>query len=171
MRRGCWGKQMRWRGMKNLYSLRLRLVARWPVFVLIAANMISTAADSQVLTVRLLNAKSGKPMGNKKITFLWSDKNWSKSEVLADDEGVGRVDIPSGVSSFSLMEGPRLGNEPNRIAYINCNQHLPVELSVSVVLQRGLIPDNGCGRKSVVARPGEIVFWALPLPWRMSDFQ
>jgi hypothetical protein len=117
-----------------------------------------------------LNAKTGKPMNNKMVTFAWSDR-LDESVVAFNKEGLGTVVVPAGVHKFTLLAGPRVGDEPYRIPFVDCNAGGIATLQVSMVLEKGYAPRNACGDKSAVAHPGEIVFWALPLSWWRPDFQ
>jgi hypothetical protein len=124
------------------------------------------------MTIRLLNAKTGKPMNNKMVTFDWMDEKLDQSVIRSDDQGMGTVEIPAGQSKFSLRAGPRVGKEPDRIPYIDCNESkAELFIRVSSVLQNGLVLRNTCDHQSAVAKPGEIVFWLLPLSWWADQWQ
>ncbi len=127
---------------------------------------------AQTITIRLLNAKTGKPMVDKMVTFDWLNEKLDQSVVRSDDQGMGTVEIPVEQRKFSLQAGPRVGKEPNRIPYIDCNESkTELFIQVSSVLQNGLVLRNTCGQQSAVAKPGEIAFWLLPLPWWEPDMQ
>jgi hypothetical protein len=128
-------------------------------------------SSAQTLTIRLLNAKSGKPIQNQNVTLIWCPDCFSKSEVLVGKDGTGHVAVPSGAKTFSMMEGPRIGNEPSRIAYIDCNEPATASFQVMQALESGATSGNKCGHQTAVPRPGEIVFWALPKPWWQPDLQ
>jgi len=46
---------------------------------------------------------------------------WKKSEIALEKHGMGALGTPAGVREFTLQEGPQVGNEPYRIAYIDWN--------------------------------------------------
>lgn len=145
------------------------------LFVLTAVMLIVEVTacapiKAQTITVRLLNAKTGEAIGKKNVTVKWTDGSKS-SEILLDNKGQGNFQIPSGRREFFLMAGPRSGNEPYRVAYIDCNEPAVAAIQVAQVLEKGFAPRNNCGHQSFVSRPGEIIFWALPLPWWKPDFQ
>jgi len=144
---------------KLFYMCLRKLVLFFPVGMLVCCLPV----QAQTLTVRLLNAKSGKPMRRQNVTFGW-DKNLSSSQVMVGDDGTGRVEVPSGADEFVLLAGPRIGNEPYRTAYRNCNDQASLLIRISDVLQKGYVPKNVCANKSIATRPGEVVFWALPRP-------
>ena len=134
-----------------------------------AAMSYCPMSQSQTFTIRLLNAKSGKAMQNKNVTLIWGVQ--SEVEVFIGKEGVGHAAIPPGATTFSMMEGPKIGNEPFRVAYFDCNDSAGKSPLVSQALEKGFVPRNTCGHKSVVPKPGELIFWALPRPWWVPDFQ
>jgi hypothetical protein len=139
--------------------------------VLILAGAVSpTALAAQALTVRLLNAKNGKAIGNKKVTVKWADGSKSL-EILVDNNGLGRIEIPAATREFFMMEGPRIGNEPNRVAYIDCNEPSMGLIQTAQALEKGIVPRNRCGHQSVLPRPGVIIFWAFSTPWWKPDLQ
>ena len=130
----------------------------------------STRSMSQTLTIRLLNAKTGKPMKNKMVTLLWEDRV-DKSVAKMNAQGFGIVEVPPDAKEFRLFAGPKVGKEPYRIPYQDCSVVSSEVIQVSKVIELGYVPRNLCGTKSVGARPGEIVFWALPIPWWKPDMQ
>jgi hypothetical protein len=138
---------------------------------LIGAISYTPSLSGQVLTVRLLNAKSGQPMGNKNVTILWSPSFFSKVEVHLGKDGTAQIPIKPGADSFSMMEGPRAGKEPYRVAYLDCNESDVKIVSVEEVLRKGVVPPNSCSDQTRLPKPGEIVFWGLPRPWWQPDFQ
>lgn len=132
--------------------------------------IVSTCGElafAQTLIVKLVDAKSGKPMGDQNLTVRWVD---SDSSVLAlDESGSGRVKVPQGAKEFVMLPGPRKGSEPNRVAFMNCNQWPSPLISVAEAVRTGIVPKNTCGAARANSHAGEIVFWALPRPF--WDFQ
>lgn len=123
---------------------------------------------AQTITIHLLDAKSGKSLVGENVTVKW-DKDFKSSEVSVSKTGVATVQVPDGAKAFLLLAGPRKGDEPNRVAYKNCNGQSSALLSVADVLSQGIAPQNICGHARVVAHPGEVIFWARPRPF--WDFQ
>ena len=131
----------------------------------------SSSLSAQTITVRLLNAKTGKPMANKMVTFQWRG-SWDESVIALDKNGLGTVAVPPGEHEFTILAGPKVGKEPYRIPYLDCNEtKMELLVRVSLVLEKGYVLGNTCGRKTALAQPGEVVFWALPNPWWMPDMQ
>jgi hypothetical protein len=155
----------------NAFStVRLADVLALAIILLIFGMSVSTSLAAQKFTVRLLNAKTGMAMGNKKVTVKWVD-GFKSLEILVDSKGIGRIELPSATREFFMMEGPRIGNEPDRVAYIDCNEHSMAPIQTAQVLEKGIVPGNRCGHQNVLPRPGEIIFWALPTPWWKPDLQ
>jgi hypothetical protein len=122
----------------------------------------------QSITVRVLNARSGRPLSGQNVTIVWPDTPGNTVVRLGSD-GTGKLDI-AGKSQFAMLSGPKLGKEPYRIAYINCNEFSMVR--VDDVLSRGVVAANLCSSKvSTNSKPGEIVFWGVPLHWWEPDLQ
>jgi hypothetical protein len=140
----------------------------WLLIVLVAMVVVCPGLSAQTLTIRLLNAKSGKPLRDQTVTLEWAkdiqhSKDFPPSSVTMDHEGIGHVDVPSGASGFSLLPGSKPGKEPSRFAYFNCNQ--TGLIAVEEVLQMGVVPNNGCGASTVPRQRGQVVLWALPNSW------
>jgi len=156
--------------------LRNRVIRKMPVIAIVFWITIlggwnaSFHLYAQTITVRLLNAKSGKPMKGKKVTFEWDGK-LNKTVITIDKSGLGTVVVPTGVREFTLLAGPKVGKEPYRIPYLNCNVNPWATIEVSLALDKGYLPRNDCSRISTAAHPGEVVFWALPNPWWQPDMQ
>jgi len=160
------------RAFANLFKTRSIAAAFFFPIAFIAIGSCARCLPAQTITIRLLNAKTGKPMNNKMVTFDWMDEKLDQPVIRSNDQGMGTVEIPAGQSKFSLRAGPRVGKEPDRIPYIDCNESkAELFIQVSSVLQNGLVLRNTCGPKSAVAKPGEIVFWSLPLSWWADQWQ
>lgn len=125
-----------------------------------------SSAIGQSITVRVLNARSGRPLARQSITISWPD-TLDKTVVNLGPDGTGKLDL-AGRSEFGMLPGPRSAKEPNSIAYIDCNDFSAVR--VDDVLNRGLVTANRCSSKvSAKVKPGEVVFWGVPLHWWESD--
>jgi hypothetical protein len=161
------------RAFANEFKTRSIAAAFLFPIALVAIGSCTRCLPAQTITIRLLNAKTGKPIKGKMVTFVWEGTmSWDGPIVTSDQQGLGTVEIPPGKREFSLQAGPKVGKEPNRIPYFDCNdtkEESPIQ--ISSVLQTGLVLRNTCGQQSAVAKPGEIVFWLLPLPWWEPDMQ
>jgi hypothetical protein len=146
-------------------SFRVLVVA-----LLIVGAVLYKPLEAQTFTIRLLNGKTGKAMHNRMVTIRWGD-GWESSEVSIGDDGVGLLEVVPGTQQFMMTVGPKPGNEPYRLAYINCNEPAMTMIQVTQVSEHGLVPGNKCGQHTAIPKPGEIVFWAMPKPWWVPDFQ
>jgi len=151
--------------------LKSRLAGALILFLVVFVGAGNSTAQAQKITVRLLNAKTGKPMSGKMVTLEWRGTS-DEAVIKSDDQGLGTVQVPAGKHEFGLLAGPKVGKEPYRIPYFDCNESkTELFIQLSSVLQNGLVLRNTCGQQSAIAKPGEIVFWLLPLPWWEPDMQ
>jgi hypothetical protein len=148
---------------EGVSTMRFSSIAKRAALLTITGLVFCELMLGQTLTIRLLNAKSGKPFGKQNVTLHW-DVDFERSVVRVGSDGVGFVQIPPNVKSFHMTGGPRKGREPYRVAYADCNDRSVRSLSTSKVLEEGVVPGNACGDASFRPEPGEVVFWALPLP-------
>jgi hypothetical protein len=130
----------------------------------------SSSEAGETITVRLINGDTGKSMKNLNVTLHW-DKDFKSSVVFIGPEGVGHVDVLKGATAFYMMEGPRIGKEPNRFAYTDCNQGAKIVRRVEELFKFGIVPENTCGSKKLTPKPGEIVFWGRPRHFLEPDLQ
>ena len=120
----------------------------------------------------MLNGKSGRLLSNKNVTLYWSPDFFSPGTVVhLGKDGIGTVEVPSGSEIFEVAGGPKVGKEPYRIPFINCNEPMTVKIQIAQVLKNGYVPVNACSNNIAVPRPGEIVFWAMPKSWWQLDMQ
>jgi len=150
-------------------STGLRMLAIALPFVCTA---LCAPLAAQTITIRLLNGKTGLPLADKNVTLEWSpDYSPPGSVIYLGKDGIGTVNVPIGSEFFIMRGGPKIGKEPYRIPFINCNAPMSDMIQVSGVLKRGYVPGNTCSKMTAVPRPGEIVFWAKPKPWWQPDMQ
>lgn len=130
--------------------------------------LVALPALSQKLQIRVLDAKSGKPLAGQNITIRWPD--FSDPTVLhLDADGSAWLTIRAGESSFWMTTGPKPGKEPYRIAYIDCNDSSHVQVEAAEL--SGVVPKNECSTRTVSHRVGQVVFWGLPRRWWQPDIQ
>jgi hypothetical protein len=150
----------------------LRTIGGLAIGLLITGAASPAPLASQTITIRLLDGKTGRSLSDKNVTLLWSPDYFPPGSVIYfGKDGIGTVKVPSGSEFFIMRGGPKIGKEPYRIPFINCNALMPEMIQVSQVLKRGYVPGNTCSKKTAVPRPGEIVFWAMPTPWWQPDMQ
>jgi len=151
-------------------ATRPTLVACLLALLLLCAPILSqtpaqtpTPTDPPVITVHMLNGKSGKPLGNRFIAVEFQNSP-QKSMLYINKQGIGDLEIPPGATAFSLIApAKKLG--ANQAAYIVCGpfgQLIPVQ----DVLQHGFVPQNECSSTlHLTAAPGELLYLITPLPW------
>ena len=140
--------------------IRLGKVAIRAATAVMILLLFSPALRGEPLTIRLLNAESGKGMGNKSVTVTWIwDDDSSRSAVSVDSNGTGRVAVRDGAKLFGMVAGPRTGTQPNRIAYIDCNVYpASTHFSVAQVLKTGIVPKNHRGEQTMFHGPEKLFF-------------
>jgi hypothetical protein len=92
------------------------------------------------------------------------------ADLMTDSSGTAIFSVPPSATEFSLMGGGT-EKEPYRTAYADCGDPVTTKFPISTATQIGIVPRNRCGHASVLARPGEVVYWALPLSWLAQQFQ
>jgi hypothetical protein len=121
------------------------------------------SSTPSVLTIRMLNGKSGKPLGNRFIAVEFQNSP-QKPMLYINKQGSGNLQIPPGATAFSLIAAARKRGA-NQAAYIVCGpfgQWIPIQN----VLQHGYVPQNECNANlPLTAAPGELLYLITPLPW------
>lgn len=156
--------------MKLAIRASSKAVNFWSLSVAFCAALLLSSASpliGQSITVRVLNARSGRPLARQNVTISWPDTS-DKTVVSLGSDGTGKLDL-AGRSQFGMLPGPKSAKEPNSVTYIDCNDFSMVR--VDDVLSRGLVATNRCSSKiSAKVKPGEVVFWGVPLHWWDPDF-
>jgi hypothetical protein len=135
------------------------------------ASSQSTLAVARAdrLVIRLINAETGEPMSHQNVQVEW-DADAEESIVYVGGKGVGTMHILSGSSNFTLRPATKDYGDPNRLAYFSCSGPT-IAVPVQQALHRGFVAHNECNGRTTQVNPGEIVFWARPLPLWKPDFQ
>lgn len=149
-------------------------LARLAVSVLLAAALLSTsfAQTGRSVTVRVLNAKTGRPLKGVGVFLVDSNRTAGKADPAAgaphglssSDGAVAlRLPVPTPEKILVWYSGGQCG-----LAQCSYNNGAP--FSTADILKTGVVAPNGClkGRNtpySVVAKPGEIVIFGAPLSW------
>src|ERR1700761_5301161 len=85
--------------------------------------LFTPIAHAQTLIVHLINAKTGNPISRQNVTVRW-DNTFEETVVFTDEKGMAHFEVPQGATSLSLMEGPNVGKDPYRLAYLDCNDNV-----------------------------------------------
>ena len=124
--------------------------------------LFSALAHAQTITIRMINAKSGKPIDGK---FVHAEfQGVSGNVVIAvDKKGIGHLALPPGATAISLIAAHK--KDTNVPAYTVCGpfgEFLPIQN----ILDHGFVPDNACGPDlKLTVAPGELIYFIEPLPW------
>jgi hypothetical protein len=127
------------------------------------------AAPSPRLVIRLINAETGEPMSHQNVLVEW-DADAEESLVYVGGKGRGTMDLLDGSANFTLKPGTKDYGDPNRLAFFSCSGPT-IAVPVQQAIRTGFVAHNECNGRTIQAGPGEIVFWARPLPLWKPDFQ
>jgi hypothetical protein len=127
------------------------------------------AARSDRLVIRLINADTGEPMSHQNVLVEW-DADAEESIVYVGGKGRGTMPILESSENFTLKPGVKDYGDPDRLAYFSCSGPT-IAVPVAQAIHKGFIAHNECNNRTVQVNPGEIVFWARPLPLWKPDFQ
>jgi hypothetical protein len=130
---------------------------------------LAPAAGSDRLVIRLINAETGDPMSHQNVQIEW-DADAEESLVYVGGKGRGTTEILDGGSNFTMKPGTKDYGDPNRLAYFSCSGPT-IAVPVQQAIHTGFVAHNECNGRTEQANPGEIVFWARPLPLWKPDFQ
>ena len=128
-----------------------------------------SAAGANRLIIRLINAETGDPMSHQNVQIEW-DADAEESLVYVGGKGRGTMDILVGSANFTMKPGTKDYGDPNRLAFFSCSGPT-IAVPVQQAIRKGFVAHNECNGRTVQASPGEIVFWARPLPLWKPDFQ
>lgn len=127
------------------------------------------AATVPRLVIRLINAETGAPMSHQNVMVEW-DADAEESLVYVGGKGRGTIELLAGSANFTMKPGTKDYGDPNRLAYFSCSGPT-IAVPVQQAIRTGFVAHNECNGRTVQASPGEIVFWARPLPLWVPDFQ
>jgi hypothetical protein len=128
-----------------------------------------TAAHADRLIIRLINAETGEPMSHQNVQVEW-DADAEESLIYVGGKGQGTMQLLPGSSDFTLRPATKDYGDPNRLAYFSCSGPT-LAVPVQQAIHKGFVAHNDCNGRTAQANPGEIVFWARPLPLWKPDFQ
>jgi hypothetical protein len=120
-------------------------------FITVAAPRSASGQSKRGLTIRVLNAKSGKPLTNVRVWMDWLDGSILPIQKINDD-GVATFRLPG---ALPRTRGPFV-NSFN--LDIRSGDFHPIDQ----ILKAGEVSDNDCGKAKydLAAEPGEQVIFA-----------
>jgi hypothetical protein len=147
-------------GTKAL-RLRGRTSRWWLLLVLALGSGFSTLAlQAQVIRIKVVNGKNGKPVANLDIMFNTEIPAWSPYSLFTDRNG----EVAVKVGSFTKMVvfTPSMKYRPCLKPTIKGHAPSTPSYSVADILSKGISMENSCGKRRVDAAPGEIVYFVRP---------
>jgi hypothetical protein len=127
------------------------------------------ATHAERLIIRLINAETGEPMSHQNVQVEW-DADAEESLIYVGGKGQGTMELLPGSSDFTLRPATKDYGDPNRLAYFSCSGPT-LAVPVQQAIHKGFVAHNDCNGRTAQANPGEIVYWARPLPLWKPDFQ
>jgi hypothetical protein len=131
------------------------------IFCLLA---LCAPALAQSVTIRMINAKNGKPIDGHSLTVEFQG-NPEKMAIPIDKHGIGHLIIPNGVTAISLIAATKKSDIQNVPLYTTCGpfgEYIPVKQ----ILEQGFAPQNACkSTPNPTPHPAEIIYLIQPLPW------
>jgi hypothetical protein len=143
--------------------------AKGLVLILTAALLLIPAARAERLIIRILNADTGGPMSHQNVLIEW-DADAEESIVYVGGKGRGEMETLAGGVNFTMRPAFKDWGDPNRLAYFSCSGPV-VAVEAQQARRSGFVARNLCSDRTATAAPGEIIFWARPLPLLKPDFQ
>jgi hypothetical protein len=124
--------------------------------------IFSAHAAAQTITIRMINAKSGKPIDGKFVHAEFQGAS-GNAVITVDKHGIGHLALPPGATAISLIAAHK--KDTIVPAYTVCGpfgEFLPIQ----DILDHGFVPDNACSTGlKLTAAPGELIYFIEPLPW------
>ncbi|HEY6446007.1 MAG TPA: hypothetical protein VIY53_06080 [Acidobacteriaceae bacterium] len=108
-------------------------------------------------------------MSHQNVQVEW-DADAEESLVYVGGKGRGTMQILTDSAIFTMKPGTKDYGDPNRLAFFSCSGPT-IAVPVQQALRAGFVAHNECNSRTAQAKPGEIVFWARPLPLWKPDFQ
>ncbi|HEY2856996.1 MAG TPA: hypothetical protein VGJ21_01105 [Terracidiphilus sp.] len=124
---------------------------------------------SDRLVIRLINADTGEPMSHQNVLVEW-DADAEESTIYVGGKGRGTMLVVEGTRNFTMKPGTKDYGDPTA-SPSSVAAAPPSRSPVDQAIHKGFIAHNECNGRTVEINPGEIVFWARPLPLWKPDFQ
>ncbi len=121
-------------------------------------------AQTTEIHIRLLNGKTGTPIGNKQIFFDRTARLLSHAEdkdIITGADGVATAIVPtSGYMLDPFVVDLHLCTKAERVSG---KKDKVVRFSLPTILTSGMVAFNSCGKLTQAAKPGELVLWVRPM--------
>ncbi len=163
------------RSKGGLFRIRPRVVHALLALV-VASAVCGTlhAQAAQTISILMLDGKTGRPIIPSNFLVRIDHLNAVHNEWLTlNDDGTGKVAVPSGASFFSIQ-----GTFNNSMEiYVNCDAGMEKDTStlhwysISDILSSGVAMPNECYKGKfanathVAAKPGQFIFFVRKANW------
>jgi hypothetical protein len=145
----------------NVLTLRGKTTWCWLLLTLSIALVLNTMSlQAQVIRIKVVNGKNGKPVADLAISFRTEITTWSPPSLLTDRDGEVVVKVGSFINMAlftpslkyaACLTPTTKGQAPSSPLY-----------PVSGILSEGISMENNCGKLRVKAAPGELVYFVRP---------
>ena len=139
------GKRSRWRLLMTLS---------------LALGFSALALQAQVIRVKVVDGKNGKPVANLDIMFNTEIPAWSPYSLFTDRNG----EVAVKVGSFTKMVvfTPSMKYRPCLKPTIKGHAPSTPAYSVADILSKGISMENSCSKRRIDAVPGELLYFVRP---------
>ena len=148
----------------DLLTAKMSCVSRLVVALLFSMNLFATGQTTSerktggsgvLITIKVLNGKSGKPVWRESPNIYIDDSN-ENINPSTDHHGEAKLRIPASAQKIKISAN--WGHE--------CRSVPPFpSYAVSEIFQKGIVTDNSCGTLTVSPIPGVLVFYERPSTW------
>jgi hypothetical protein len=144
----------------NALTLRDKTTFCWLLLMSIAFGLNTMSLQAQVIRIKVVNGKNGKPVADLAISFRTEITTWSPPSLSTDRDGEVVVKVGSftnmALFTTSLKYKPCItpttkGQAPSSPLY-----------PVSGLLSEGISMENNCSKLRVKAVPGELIWFVRP---------
>ncbi len=143
------------------------------LFLLIGPSW--TTLGAQTIKVKLVNGKSGHPMGNTYVN-VWVGSEWKSAiPISTDKEGIAQFDLNDKGFMLINKDHPILKYADTiriEAGYVLCQPHgsdyswlAITKFPTKQVVEQGIVTENTCGKTTASPEPGDITIFVRPLSW------
>ncbi len=148
--------------------------------LVVAASSLGSVLRAQDINIRVLDGRNGHSVGSN-LCLNVSIGTWHGADLLAptNKDGIVVLHVGEGKVSAEVPLGTRcVGGFPTRAVrpqgedkftpasggndcqpFHKHQKYTPLSYSMQAILQHGVVAENVCGKPSVEAKPGELIFF------------
>ena len=136
--------------------------SRWRLLLTLslALGFSALALQAQVIRVKVVDGKNGKPVANLDIMFNTEIPAWSPSSLFTD--GNGEVAVKVGSFTKMVVFTPSMKYRPCLKPTIKGHAPSTPAYSVADILSKGISMENSCSKRRIDAVPGELLYFVRP---------